>query len=74
MLILSLLSKIFWLFYSQLVKKAFYFSNREGAHVGVAQRYLDVVVAKQFLNEFDVDAALMQMPTAQKKWLHQRAP
>ena len=46
MSVLSLLSKIFLLFYFQLVKGAFYFSNREGAHVGVTQRRFDVVVAQ----------------------------
>ena len=66
MLILSLLSKPSLRFYLQLVKKTFCSPNREGAHAGVAQRCLDVVVAEQFLNEFDVDAALVQMRTAQK--------
>ena len=46
MSVLSLLSKIFLLFYFQLVKGAFYFPDCEGAHVGVAQRCFDVVVAQ----------------------------
>ena len=67
MLILSLLSKPSLRFYLPLVKKTFYFSNRQGAHVGVAQRCLDVVVAEQFLNELYVRSALVQIGEGTKK-------